>query len=305
MITFIWRGLGIIVPIVFFITGWIVSYWFEDTRFGNASYVGWVSFYSAIVLLLPGIGLWSGDKDEEGKTVRAHFMFIPVLIWSLGLGGLSAYLLLTRDSGPAGNTATVQNDDHDRDDVSAGSSVKTYRVVNFINSSTDSMRVIIRYDGKKVEEIAVGPRSWIPREMETRTYTFTSYDKRGKEVMILKDKQIAEAKKGDYTDCWIQLDGGEHDLVLMDVTPALPADFKKSDLNGVDWTKQVVKVYKGNDLMSFDLSIVNGGNTILEPGDLLPLTTKEKTMFSLITVPSDQQLTNDYLVERLGNLYFE
>ena len=48
----IYRGLGILVPIVLFIVGWIVSFWYKDTRIGNPDFMGWTLFYTAIVCLL-------------------------------------------------------------------------------------------------------------------------------------------------------------------------------------------------------------------------------------------------------------
>jgi len=97
----IWRGAGIAVPIIFFICGWIVSYWFEDTRLGNPDFMGWTSFYAGIVTLLAGVvilGMGSEPKKlEPGEVpvrVRHDFFWIPVLIWGVILLGLSIYLLI-------------------------------------------------------------------------------------------------------------------------------------------------------------------------------------------------------------------
>ncbi|MBU0487152.1 MAG: hypothetical protein KKA07_08805 [Bacteroidetes bacterium] len=42
---FIWRGFGLIVPILFFVTAWIVSYLFDkgDTTLGNPDFIGWTA----------------------------------------------------------------------------------------------------------------------------------------------------------------------------------------------------------------------------------------------------------------------
>src|SRR5688572_17399708 len=135
-IVFIWRGFGLVVPIVFGICAWIVSYWYEDPRLGNASYMGWTMFYTSIVLLLPGLALFA-DKDEEDGRKRYHdFMFVPILFWSLGLGALCTYVLLSRDSEPAGNGNTVVQADEGEADAEA-----VYRTVNFVNSSSDSLEL--------------------------------------------------------------------------------------------------------------------------------------------------------------------
>ncbi len=77
----IWKGAGIAVPIIFFITGWICSYFFEDTRLGNMSYVGTTMLFSALPVLLIGLGL--SQPDENGVKRSHSFFFLPVALWGV------------------------------------------------------------------------------------------------------------------------------------------------------------------------------------------------------------------------------
>lgn len=299
-----WRGFGLIVPIVIALCAWIVSYWFDDTRIGNASYSGWVCFYSAIILLLPGFGMWGGTNNEDGTRSRHDFMFIPVLFWSLGLGAISAYVLLTRDSEPDTSTTSVVDEEDDEEDEPA----KVYRVVNFVNSSSDSMTVVIRDDQGEVERLGLGSKAWNSLNLEVKKYTFTSYNSRDEIVFKWKDKEITAADEtAAYTSQWVQMDGGEHNMILIDLTPLWPEDFMKSDLQSVDWSKQIITTYKADDIMSPSFPKDAGDkDVILEPGDLIPAPAKTgRKIYGLLNVPADQELNNEYLVERLGNQYFK
>ena len=78
----IWKGFGIIVPIIFFITGWICSYFFEDTRLGNFAYIGTIMLFSALPVGLIGLGM--SQPDEDGTPAKQHsFFFLPVAWWGL------------------------------------------------------------------------------------------------------------------------------------------------------------------------------------------------------------------------------
>jgi len=95
---FIWRGTGITVPIFFFISAWITSYWFEDTRLGNSAFIGWSMLWAGILLSLQGLAIYGGGlPDEETGEVPPKtyndFFWIPVIIWGLGFIGLSIWLI--------------------------------------------------------------------------------------------------------------------------------------------------------------------------------------------------------------------
>lgn len=94
---FIWRGAGIMVPIVLFISCWICSYSFEDTRLGNPDYMGWSMFWAGIPLFIIGGLLAAGnlpDAETEEKPPKSYndLFWIPIWIWGLFFIGFGLYL---------------------------------------------------------------------------------------------------------------------------------------------------------------------------------------------------------------------
>lgn len=89
----IWKGGGIIVPILILLSGWISSYWFEDTRLGNAPFIGLTFLIACLPVLLIGLGLNAPSEDENGNMVKKghSFFFIPVYIWGIILTGAGIY----------------------------------------------------------------------------------------------------------------------------------------------------------------------------------------------------------------------
>ncbi len=78
----IWNGFGIIVPIIFFIVGWIASYFFDDLTLGNTSYIATIMLFSALPVGLIGLGM--AQPSEDGTPAKNHsFFFIPVQWWGL------------------------------------------------------------------------------------------------------------------------------------------------------------------------------------------------------------------------------
>lgn len=76
------------VPILFLISCWIVSYWFPDTTLGNAPYIGWSMFWAGIPIFLVG-GLMAMGNSPDAETgevpekVYSDFFFIPSWIWGV------------------------------------------------------------------------------------------------------------------------------------------------------------------------------------------------------------------------------
>lgn len=94
---FIWRGAGIMVPIVLFICCWICSYSFEDTRLGNPDYMGWSMIWAGIPLFIIGglvaaSNLPDAETGEKPEKSYNDFFFIPIWIWGLFFLGFGIYL---------------------------------------------------------------------------------------------------------------------------------------------------------------------------------------------------------------------
>jgi len=109
----VWRGLGIAVPILLAISAAVMSLFFDDTRLGNAPYVGWSLVAASVPVLLVGLASLAGDDDDgereqsKGGWLQHTLFLIPVVAWfPMMLGG--GIYLVTRDgdaSEPASDTA--------------------------------------------------------------------------------------------------------------------------------------------------------------------------------------------------------
>ena len=85
----VWRGMGIALPILLLISGGVLSLFFDDTRIGNPSYLGWTLLLTALLSVLPALAAF-GD-DENGWTHHTLF-FVPIALWVVGflVGGVYA-----------------------------------------------------------------------------------------------------------------------------------------------------------------------------------------------------------------------
>ena len=94
----IWRGAGILIPIILGICRWICSYSFEDTRLGNPDYMGWSMIWAGIPILIIG-GLLaasnlpdSENPDEVVEKTYNDLFWIPMWIWGAFFIGFGIYL---------------------------------------------------------------------------------------------------------------------------------------------------------------------------------------------------------------------
>ncbi|MEI6312151.1 MAG: hypothetical protein WCP57_07835 [Bacteroidota bacterium] len=99
MFAIIWRGFGIIVPIIFLIIGFIICFFFDgmNTKFSNPNYLKWTAGISSLPILLLGLGtLFDFEKKELANKTgfkrfwfyckqpwNHHFMFVPIFVWGL------------------------------------------------------------------------------------------------------------------------------------------------------------------------------------------------------------------------------
>lgn len=321
---FIWRGFGLIVPIFFFICGWIVSLFYDDTRLGNPSFIGWTCFYAGITLLLPGLAMF-GSKSEDGTPAKKHdFFFIPVLFWGLLLAILSAVILFTRTSEDTSSIPVVAEDIPQE-------VVLLKRTVNFLNSTDGTVSCVIANEDGLVEKVRIDPHTWEERELFEGSYLFAGFDMKNEPLLALPDPKYATDKskyvklkdeKGefyqrilsaptesekDYDDAWIVVDG-KRDLIAIDVTQLCLKKFTAAEVSAVSWTSNVDSLYDGKDMIEPVLRPnSNGGTvTVLEPGDVLPdnIGRKER-VFLLMSVPMGEKITDKYIASRIVAVFYD
>lgn len=302
--------MGIAVPIVFFITGLIVS-WVSgdpDTRIGNPRFIGWTSLFSGIVIFLLGLALLGGGTDEQGNAVKKKhdFFWIPVFVWGLLLGGLSVYLLAFKGKASPAETTTST------DSVATPPVVKektpTTRVVNFFNPTQDTLTYIVADetgDGL-IEKKKVAPHSYVSTELSKGDYLFSAF--KGKQATLsLPPKELAgdaskyvlhEDKQGkfyqrilnpktreddDYDEAWLVLDG-KTGFLLVNVSTACDPAVTQADVKGANWAGSIQEEHAGNDLVEplYKKFLKDEFIKVVGPGQPLPTEIAENEVYYLL-----------------------
>ncbi|MBK9452211.1 MAG: hypothetical protein IPN95_22875 [Bacteroidetes bacterium] len=306
----IWRGMGIAVPIIFFLTGLIVK-WVSgdpDTRIGNPNFIGWTSLFSGIVILLLGLALLGSSEDENGNKVKKKhdFFWIPVFVWGLLLGVLSIYLLVIKGKGASNEPTSVISYDST---ATAPEKVPTTRIVNFFNPTNDTLGFVIADDTKEglIENGKVAPHSFEARELEKGTYMFVGFDTKGGNTLTLPDREFAgdekkyrmhEDEKGsfyqrivnaatkqtdDYDEAWLSLDGKSH-LLVVNVTTACDPEVTEAAVKSADWAGSIQEENDARDMMEplFMQFLPDETIKVVAPGEKLPTEIAENEVIYLL-----------------------
>lgn len=323
---FVWRGIGIIVPILFFIVGCIVGIFIDDQRLGNPRFIGWTSFYSAILLTLIGLAVFGGTKEEgadENQPKKKHdFFFIPVLFWGLILGALSAYLLIF--AGKPDDKASDKSDS-----VPVVKEQKVYRKINIFNAGDDTLKYVVADEKGLIERDYLNPMTFDPIELVESNYLFSAFDPEGNATISLPDEKYANDKskyvvmkddKGsfylrsvhaptpdssDYDEGWLLINGTDN-MAVVNITEACAAGMTAEKIKAVDWMTKVDKMHDGHDLIELNLKAANknGKLIVLKPGEKVPgQVGPNDTVYMLSLVDREIELDKDILASRiLGRL---
>jgi hypothetical protein len=310
----VWRGFGIIVPIVFVLTGLLVS-WLsgdKDATLGNANFIGWTSLWSGIVLTLIGLPLLSGteEKDDQGNVYKKKhdFFWIPVIVWGVVLGGLSAYLLIFASKSDADNSTTTTTTPS-TESTEAPAPAPSKRLVHFYNPTKDSLTYIVADEnaGGLIDRKKVGPMSYKTIELEKGTYTFAAFDQKKASTLTLPAKEDAEDtdkytkykdEKGefyqrilggatkendDYDEAWLVLDG-KTDLLLVNVSTACDPAVTEADVKQADWAGSIQEEYDSRDLIEplYKQFLKDEFIKVVGPGDKLPQDIADNEVYYLL-----------------------
>lgn len=88
----VWRGMGIVIPILLAVFAGLLSLVFDDTRLGNLAYTGWILIATAVPTAL--VALASLGGEEGGGWTKHSLFFVPVALWVPLLAGLGIYCLV-------------------------------------------------------------------------------------------------------------------------------------------------------------------------------------------------------------------
>jgi hypothetical protein len=335
MIWIVWRGSGILVLIYFFLSAWLCSYYFDgDHNLGNSSYIGWTLFWAAIVTALHGAAIllmkYGEDPNapsEENEAPRSiwhsHLFFIPVVIWPLVFGLLSAkFIMASGPSEPDSEYVYEQTQAEPKKKV-----VK--RTINFLNSAEDTMYYEISSTDGAYEYESVDPRSYVSRTLGPGNYVIRGYDKEGNLVYTFPSEETAKDKsltamgkdadgatvahriidegtetEKDCDDIWIML-SGERDMLLIDVTSLCHAGVTAEEIDKINWAK-LTETYDGRDLVEPLFGRDPGVNTytVLPTGEDIPQTVKKnERVYALLSCERGTEITDAYLAKRLKNKF--
>lgn len=320
---FIWRGIGLAVPIIFFGAAWVVSFWYPDgaTKLGNLPYIGWSSLYAGILLLLIGLATF-GAKDENSEVKKKHdFMFIPIAIWGLIFLSLSLYFLVF--SSPAASN----NEEANKEPIY----MPTTRVVNFYNPTNSSLTYIVANElkGELIVRNTLAPNTFKSEKLNAQTYMFICLDSSNNPTVSFPSEKYASdttkyklfkddkgsfyqrklypetLEDNDYDEAWIVMDG-EHHLAVVEVTMVCDSSINKTDINNIDWDKNVVNIHDSKDLMEplYNKFYSDKSIKVINPNSPLPLTSnKDEVIYCLIPFVGDE-ITADYIKQHIIKLCY-
>lgn len=308
----IYRGAGIIVPIIVFAIGWIVSFWFKDTTLGNANYIAWTALYSFIPLLLAGIGLLGSSRN--GK--KHDFFFIPVIFWAIAVGGICVYAFVS----PWRTGREIQ--------AQAMEKSMPVHNIHFYNPLGDTMRYLLAdlsYKGGSTSEDQVDPYRSVEVMAVGKSFLLSSLDNAGEAYMTLpnpgdfnkskykvvkKDKDVIyqlilpefSGNSNVYESLWMLMDEN-YNMIAVDISGLYDATkLESSNIAKTDWTKQIAKQYKGTELIEVRLKASGAANSVVvtDPDRYIPSAIEAKqSAYVLIVHHKDQALTNAFLAEQL------
>lgn len=334
MFVIIWRRSGLGILIYFFLIAWIVSHWYDDASLRNASYTGWVLFYSAIVcalhaLLLLGSNSAKKDTDTDvnadadagttqPSTLWQHSLFfIPVLIWPFLFGAGSAYNFFGRSENP-----------HHETFVPSAIPPKPVqkRTIHFLNPTGDSMYYEISSADGVYEKQLISPHKYISRTCRPGKYTIHGLSADGEEVYTFPSGEITADKskctstkdsegnqvfrriigkatesENDYDDIWVMLNG-DRNMMIVEITDICPEGTTQSGIKKINWTERVKTVYDGQDIIEplYETDPGEETFTVLSPGDDFPAKAgKNERIFALFTIDPEQEIDNDFIAGRI------
>lgn len=301
MLYIVWRGSGITVPIFTFLSGYIMSFWYDDTRMGNYPYLGWTLLWAGILLTLQGAAVWGGGKPDP-DTGQIHvkkghdFFYIPVLFWGLGWIALSLWLV-NKEPDPVYVSSEPETE--------AVYTPEDERKVNIYNPYLDSMEVTVS-DLRTKEEIITATIP--PQYTNYDSFKCGPYYMKNNTLDVTGKMRVNPGKRNsmhEYNELWYVLDGAM-DMVLVDVTSVCDSSVTQDEVIGIDWTTKIKEKYNGKQMIEPWVKYeAKHKPIIIGVGEALPLIhTKREQIYALIPVTNrnklDEALLDDWVLYICG-----
>jgi hypothetical protein len=303
---FIWRGFGIAVPIIFFLSGWITSYWFEDTRLLNSAFIGWSMLWAGIVLILFALASFGSTVDEDGQPTgeKAYndFFWIPIWVWSLGFIAGSIYLINKDDSRSSSSEYSYVESDLDHEPIVEEVDEDEERNLYLYNCAADSIKI-------NITETNDDDGSTFNFYVQNNDYEFVSVEP-DRYTVIMNDytqkinlRKSYKSHENDYDGAWLVL-CAEIDLVAVDVTSLCKKDVTAEDVTEIVWMDKVIERYNGDDLIEPNLKSKRGGEVkVASPGYYIPEERKKRErIYALLPIDRALEVTEDFLIKKITTI---
>ncbi|MDG1475815.1 MAG: hypothetical protein P8Q14_01580 [Vicingaceae bacterium] len=310
MISIVWRGAGILVPILFFASGFIMSYWYDDVTLGNTAYLKWTLLWPGILLTLIGLFVLPISKDPEtGKTkyVGNHDLFwIPMIVWGVLFLGISINFFAT-------STTEVEDveyeETYEESNLEDDNSTASYpmnekgiaedeRSIRIYNPTDEAITIYIYApgDGDNALSGEVPPKDNIFIALKAGDHV-VQFDNTKKEFSVTAS---TTRENYDTDDVWVVL-ADNMDFLLVDVNAACKDGITKSVLKETDWSEKVHNRYNGTEAIFMDVKQTEGVYfDIRKPYYNLPLThAPNEQVYSIIPIGSDVEATDEFIEEFL------
>jgi len=326
---FIWKGIGILVPIVIVGIGYLSSLFYEDRRLGNTDLMGWALLWSSIVLILVGVPISTKSKREGTKSdLWQHtFFFIPILFWGILSLILSVYFLLIYSP----NKSNIPLTSGELAEYEAMEENGT--TVHFYNPTSDSLYYyfsdqygtdekvkLADYEndyqiasGKEDQAGLIGAMTF---DGETRLFIIAedpkNFDKNrfipvmenGKEILLRKIP-LPTKETNDCDDIWVLLDR-EFSLALIDISSLyINGKFDQNQVKKTNWTSKIVEKHSGNDIIKLNVKHPgkNGTVEVINPNSPIPMEMYTSTkIYFLAEFWEEEELSNEYLSSEIKRL---
>lgn len=326
---FVWHGAGIIVPIALLISGWLVSYSFEDTRLGNTLYMGWTMFWPGLVFFILGGLVVLGGKGEahagqEGETEspgKHDFFFIPVWIWGGIFTALAVYFIWVKDY----DDLPEIYDTPEHTAIINEQPPTPKRVIHFYNNTGDSLKYLIGSLEETVDEAIVAPGRSVVGACQEGDYIIGLLDMQGEVVRYYPTAKDRDAQP----DLHVQVDDGEGEVLLRKIGPgtekALDWDeawfpfessqdfalvnimvcyegLKFDSVKYEDWTQHIHSTYDGTGLVEplYNVDTGEANIRIFGPNQKTPdKSNKGDVIYILVGYPHGTTVTSEQIANQL------
>ncbi len=305
MLSIVWRGAGILVPILFFLSGWITSYSYDDVTLGNTEYMKWTLLWPGILLTLIGLFVLPIKKDEETgkwKYVGNHDLFwVPMVVWGILFLSFSIKFFV---ADPLVEDETEYDESYTEEETESTAASYSMnekgikegeRVVKIYNPTDAPITIYIYAPGHSEDALSA--------EVPVKDNLFIALAE-GDHVVQFNNTTKEFSVKGSSTlanynsdDVWIVL-ADDMDFLLVDVTAAC-AEITKPELREIDWLKNIYNRYNGKEKIDMNVKQRDGKYMVIrEPYYNLPIShTDKEHIYSIIPIPSGEEETDKYIEE--------